>query len=175
MSVGLPEPHPTLGYQCTATIEGFSQHGSTTFSATEGWVALTYTLNMLPEAVEYLVRAEGGGRITPVLRTFADDDVLEVAEVVRELEYLAPRASASVPIKVVISLPLRTGTKWSCMLSIKGFADEHVMPVHHADSIGAITEALYRAPNVLQQLVEPGGRLTYLGSEDLGFPVRPGG
>jgi hypothetical protein len=174
-SVGLPEPHPTLGYQCTATIEGFAQSGSAMSYDTEPMLALTHALNMLPEVIEYRVRAEGGGRITPDLRMFADDDVLEVVEVVRELEYLAPGASAPVPIRVAISLPLQMGPKWSCMLRIKRAADEHVMPVHHADSIGAITEALYLAPIVLRQLVEPGGRLTYLGSEDLGFPVRPGG
>lgn len=177
VSVGLPEPHPTLdGYQCTLTIEGFSElegfgeRRSTTFHDTDGMLALTQTLNSLPHVIEYLVRKAGGGRITSRLRFLEDDDLLLEAE--RELEYLAPGASAPVSIKVTISPPFQEGNTWSCTLTIDGFGDDCAITVQHEDTIGAIAKALCLAPIALRQLVEPGGRLTYHGSEDLGFPDR---
>jgi hypothetical protein len=173
VSVGLPEPHPSLGYECTLTIEGFAERLSTAFHNTEGMLALTYALNILPHVIEYRVRAAGGGRVTPPLRVLEDQDVPEDME--RELEYLAPGASAPVSIKVAISPPVQNDKTWSCTLTMKGLGDDHVMTVQHVDTLGAILEALYLAPIVLRQLVEPGGRLTCLGSEELGFPVRPGG
>lgn len=173
VSVGLPEPHASLGgYQCTLTIEGFGESASTTFHDSEGMIALTNALNMVPHVIEHCVRAAGGGRITSRLRSLEDQDVPEDLE--RGLEYLAPGASALVSIKVAISPPFQDDERWSCMLTVKGFGEDHEETIQHADTIGAITEALCLAPIVLRRLVEPGGRLTYLGREDLGFPIRPG-
>jgi hypothetical protein len=176
VNVSLPEPHPTLGgYQCTLTIEGFSElegfgeRRSGTFHDTEGMLALTHALNNVPQVIEYLVRKAGGGRVTSRLRSLDDIDFLLEAE--RELEYLAPGGSAPVPIKVAISPPVEEDDKmWTCTLTITGFGAE---TVQHADTIGAITEALYLASIALRRLVEPGGRLTYHGSEELGFPPGP--
>lgn len=170
VSVGLPEPHPSLGYQCTLTLDGFAERHSTVFHDTEGMLALTYTLNILPHVIEHLVRAAGGGRVTSRLRVLEDVDMLEAE---RELEYLAPGASTTVPIKVTISPPFQADDTCSCTLTIRGFGDDHGMTVQHVDAIGAITEALYLAPIALHQLAPPGGRLTCRGSEELGFPARP--
>ena len=170
VSVGLPEPHPSLGYQCTLTLDGFAERHSAVFYDTEGMLALTYTLNILPHVIEHLGRAAGGGRVTSRLRILEDVDLLEAERV---LEYLAPGASTTVPITVTIGPPFQADNTWSCTLTISGFGNSHVMTVQHADTIGAITEALYLAPIVLHQLVPPGGRLTCHGSEELGFPVRP--
>lgn len=180
VSIGLPEPHPTLrGYQCTFTVEGFDElegfreHNSSVFHDTEGMLALTQALDNVPHVIEYLVRKAGGGRITSRLRSLDDIDLLLEAE--RELEYLAPGAPAPVPIKVAIRPPFQDGDTWFCTLTISGFGDDHARTVQHADTIGAIMEALYLAPIALRELTPAGGRLTYHGSEDLGFPVRSGG
>ncbi len=176
VSVTLPEPHPSLGYQCTLMVDGFDwsepHPRPGTFCNPEGMVALTSALNMVPHVIEYHVRRAGGGRITPNL---GDPDDLHLLEADRTLEYLAPGAAAAVPIKVALSPPFQNHDEtWTCVLTISGFGDKHERIVRHADSIGAIAEALYLAPVALREVVEPGGRLTYNGSEELAFPVRPG-
>src|SRR5688572_868489 len=87
VSLGLPEPHPTLGgYQCTLTVEGFDElegfggRRSTAFHDAEGMLALTHALNSLPHMIEHLVRKAGGGRITSRLRVLDDMDLLFEAE-----------------------------------------------------------------------------------------------
>jgi hypothetical protein len=142
-SVSLPEPHPSLGYQCTLTVEGFAERHSTAFHDVEGMPALTYTLNMVPHVLEHLVRASGGGRIAPRLGRMDDLDLLESE---RELEYLPPGASAPVPIQVAISPPYQEGEMWCCELTIRGFSEDHRTTVRHVDTIGALTEALCLAP-----------------------------
>jgi len=115
------------------------------------------------------VQKAGGGRITSRLRAVEDQDVPEDME--RELEYLAPGAAVPVPIKVTIGPPFEDGETWYCPLAINGFAEEHEETVQSVDTIGAFLEGLYLAPIALRRLVEPGGRLTYLGNEDWRFRV----
>lgn len=176
VSVTLPEPHPSLGYQCTLTVDGFDwqePHPPGTFCDHDGMVALTSALNMVPHVIGYHVRRAGGGRVTPDIGGENDLDLLEAD---RTLEYLAPGAAAAVPINVAFSPPFQNHDEtWTCVLSVTGLGDDHERSVHHADSIGAIAEALYLAPIVLRELIDPGGRLTFRGSQDLAFPVRPSG
>lgn len=78
VSIGLPEPHPTLGgYECKVTVDGFGQGYSTSFHDAEGMIALTSALNMVPDAIEYNVQKAGGGRITSRLRLIEDQDAPE--------------------------------------------------------------------------------------------------
>jgi hypothetical protein len=75
VSVGLPEPHPTLGgYECTLTVEGFGETQSTAFHDGDGMLALTYTLNMVPHVIERLVEKAGGGRVTSRLRVLEEEE-----------------------------------------------------------------------------------------------------
>lgn len=171
--VTLPVPHPSLGYQCTLRVEGFdfpadARLGS--FCHSEGMTALAEALNMVPHVLAYHVRRAGGGEVTPELFPGPDLDLLEAE---RTLDYLAPGADSTVPIKVALRPPFQNHDEtWTCTLVIQGIGDgEHQRSVQHTDSVGAILEALYLAPSVLHEL-GGAGRFTHRGSEELGFPTR---
>lgn len=94
----------------------------------------------------------------------------------RELEYWAPGATEPRAIRVHIEIPVQDvataqGTDWSCRLRIAGFDEPYSMRFHQVDPIGAMLAAMAVAPAVLRSLMQHGGRLTWLGLEDLGFPL----
>jgi hypothetical protein len=93
----------------------------------------------------------------------------------RELEYWAPGAADPQPIRVRIGTPVQDvstadGVDWSCTLTIEGLDAPYSMRLYDVDAIGAMLAAATLAPAVLRSYVPPGGRLTRLGSEELGFP-----
>lgn len=95
----------------------------------------------------------------------------------RELEYWAPGATEPRVIRVSISNPVQaspmaSGADWSCSLTIAGFDEEpYSRTFTQVDAIGAMLSALGIAPYLLRTFVRRGGRLTYLQSEDLSFPL----
>ena len=95
------------------------------------------------------------------------------AVIERELEYWPAGAPDSIPIRVRIGIPIQDvectyGLAWSCRLTIEGFGRPYSMAIPQVDAIAALLAALSLAPHVLDAHARP-GRLTWLGSEDLGF------
>src|SRR5689334_8873936 len=90
----------------------------------------------------------------------------------RELQYWPPGAAEPRPIHVRIDTPVPWGEDWVCTLTIEGFDTPYSHKCPQVDSIGAVLEALSLAPIVARSLVAPGGRLTWLGEEDLHFSTR---
>lgn len=98
----------------------------------------------------------------------------------RELQYLAPGATAPRPIRVSISIPVQNvttagGTDWSCVLTIDGFPEAYSTPFCGVDAIQAMIFAMSTAPTAVESLTRSagGGRVTFLGDENLGFPTFP--
>jgi hypothetical protein len=94
----------------------------------------------------------------------------------RELDYWSPGATASQPIRVCIGTPAQDiptagGVDWSCTLSIEGFERPYTQRFFQVDPLGAFLAATAIAPLVLRSFVPDGGRLTWLGREDLGLPL----
>jgi hypothetical protein len=101
--------------------------------------------------------------------------VPEVKHMVRELAYWPPGATEPIPIRVSIGIPEQDadGTDWSCTLSIDGFDKPCSMALPGTDAISALLRALSLAPHVLRSRTPSGGRLTWLGEEDLRFSTTP--
>jgi hypothetical protein len=94
----------------------------------------------------------------------------------RELEYWAPGATEPRLIRVHIGTPVQdfptvTDTAWSCTLTIEGFEKPYSKRFYQVDAIGAMLAAAAIAPIELRSFVAPGGRLTWLESEVLGFAL----
>lgn len=89
----------------------------------------------------------------------------------RELEYWPPGAAESTPIRVDVGIPVQdaNGTDWSCTLTISGFDSPYSMAYPGVDAISALLAAISLAPHVLRSRTPAGGRLTWLGEEDLQF------
>jgi hypothetical protein len=179
VSVGLPEPHPTLGgYQCTLTVEGFGEAHSTAFQDADGTLALTYTLNMVPHVIEHLVEKAGGGRVISRLRVLEDEESALEAErepltMERELEYWPPGAAQSVPIRVLVGAPtLHSEKEWGCRITIEGFPDTppYSKEMFGSDALQALAYALAIVPLHLRLMAKRGGRITWEGTEALRFP-----
>lgn len=91
----------------------------------------------------------------------------------RQLDYWAPGAAQSTPIRVQIGTPEQhSESEWECTLAIEGFPRTpfYSNGMHDADAMGALSYALAIAPLHLRLMVEHGGRLTWNGQEDLHFP-----
>lgn len=90
----------------------------------------------------------------------------------RELDYWAPEATGARPIRVHIGMPEpHPDHGWQCTITIAGFEQPYSRPLYESDAVGAMSTALAIAPFLLRTFVAHGGRLTYQGSEELGFPV----
>ena len=97
----------------------------------------------------------------------------------RLLEYWPVGATTSQPIRVSIGepaqdVPCDDGTvAWSCVLTIEGFPEPYSHPVCGEDSMQALIIAVTMAAPAELARLAAGGRVTFLGSEDLGFPPLP--
>ena len=90
----------------------------------------------------------------------------------RLLEYWAPGAAAPITIRVVIGAPEPTPEgNYQSTLSIEGFHKPYDAPFVQVDPLGAVLAAAAIAPSVLYRYVEKGGRLTWVGMNDLSFPL----
>ncbi len=89
----------------------------------------------------------------------------------RQLEYWPPGATVPLPIHVHVGIPEPDagGPDWSCTLTIDGFETPYVMSYPGVDALSALLRALRMAPIILRSRTPDGGRLTWLGDEDLGF------
>lgn len=87
----------------------------------------------------------------------------------RELQYRPSGAAEPRPIYVRIGTPVPWGKDWECTLTIEGFDVPYSHKCHQVDSVGAMLAALSIAPIAARSLAARGGRLTWLGEEDLHF------
>lgn len=92
----------------------------------------------------------------------------------RELEYWPPGATEPRPIHVIVSTPLQNvptvdDMDWSCTVSIEGFDEPCSMSCYQVDAIGVLLAAFMTADSEARRLAR-GGRVTWLGEEDLGLP-----
>lgn len=91
----------------------------------------------------------------------------------RELEFHP--ADGGPPRRVVVSFSVpapsdSSGEEWRCRLEIAGLRETpHVQDFPGVDALQALLSAIRIVP-LLLRLDARGGRLTWLGSEDLGFP-----
>ena len=95
----------------------------------------------------------------------------------RELEYWPPGATDSRPIRVIVSAPIQNvptvdDMDWSCTVSIEGFDEPCSAPCIQVDAIGALLAAFAVADSEVRRLAR-GGRVTWLGHDDLGLPRMP--
>ena len=95
---------------------------------------------------------------------------------IRDLEYWSSETSEARPIRVTITSPVLAneatgGGDWSCTLSIEGFDGSYKRSFFNVDPLAALLSTAAIAPHVLRTFVAKGGRLTWLGNEDLGFPL----
>jgi hypothetical protein len=95
----------------------------------------------------------------------------------RQLEYWPPGAAAPRPIRVIVSAPVQDvptvdDPDWSCRVTIEGFDEPCSAPCYQVDAIGVLLAALAFADSEVRRLAR-GGRVTWLGNEDLGLPRMP--
>lgn len=95
---------------------------------------------------------------------------------IRELQYWPPGAANARPIRVTISAPVPNaettgGGDWTCTLSIEGFDQPYQRCFSNVDPLAAVLSAAAIAPYLLRTFTSRGSRLTWLDSEDLGFPL----
>jgi hypothetical protein len=91
----------------------------------------------------------------------------------RELEYWPPGATQSIPIQVRIGIPEpHPKYEWESTITIQGFPGKapYSKGMTGGDPIEALSYALAIAPLHLRLMVQRGGRLTWRGKENLGFP-----
>lgn len=90
----------------------------------------------------------------------------------RLLEYWAPEAIEPVVVRVRIGAPEPTPEgNYQATLSIEGLDAPYAAPFEQVDALGAVLAAAAIAPSTLFMLTDGVGRLTWLGGEDLGFPL----
>ena len=90
----------------------------------------------------------------------------------RTLEYMLPGAEESRSITVSVSAPEPDplpGGDFRVLVEITGFAKPYKRHYFGVDEIQAILLGLRIVPVLVQSMAEPGSRITWLGSEDLGF------
>lgn len=88
----------------------------------------------------------------------------------RILEYLPDDGTAPRKIEVRIHVPEQLTVDWTSIVEIVGFDEEHRMPVVGGDAIQAVLLAARHVSAVLGYFASKGGRLTWGGRDDLGFP-----
>src|SRR4051794_4573894 len=90
----------------------------------------------------------------------------------RELEYWAPGATEPRPIRIRFGAPEpHPRHDWVCVITITGFEEPDLTRLYGSDPVEAMARALAIAPSVLRTFGVRGGRLTWPGRSDLGFPT----
>jgi len=90
----------------------------------------------------------------------------------RELEYTLPGDPQPRSITVSIGAPEpdpEPGGDFRVLVEISGFTKPYKRHFYGVDPIQALLLGLRIVPDLIQTLAEPGSRVTWLGSEDLGF------
>jgi hypothetical protein len=94
----------------------------------------------------------------------------------RTLEYTLPGAEAPRSISVSVSAPEPAGTPggdFRVLVEITGFAEPYKRHHYGVDEIQAILLGFRIVPVLVESMAEPDSRVTWLGSEDLGFWNKP--
>jgi hypothetical protein len=90
----------------------------------------------------------------------------------RELEYTL--AGAEQPHRITVSIgdpepDPEPGGDFRVLVEISGFTKPYKRHFYGVDPIQALLLGLRIVPDLIETLAEPGSRVTWLGSEDLGF------
>lgn len=91
----------------------------------------------------------------------------------RTIEYTPPGSSER-PCEVVVSIGTPEpdpvpGGDFRVLVEISGFPQPYRKHFHGVDPIQALLLALWTVPDIVGSLAGQGARVTWLGSEDLGF------